>query len=133
LIFKITKKILVLKYIIIKITDPKKRGRLDLMATQTGNIRIDPELLNKISQIAKKENTTENKIINDILKKMVETTEKEPINDKIKRLALNTERVNQNKKHKKTSINELIGMFETEKPINPVEARKRIDNITRIH
>jgi hypothetical protein len=45
------------------------------MVTETGHIKIDPELLNKISKIAKKENTTENKIINDTLKKMVETTE----------------------------------------------------------
>ena len=45
------------------------------MVTKTENIEIEPDLLNKISRIAKDKNTTENKIINDILKRGVETTE----------------------------------------------------------
>ena len=96
------------------------------MVTKTENIKIDSKLLETISKIAKKENRTENKVLNDVIEKGIEKLENETINDKVERLALNTERVNQNKKYEKTSITELIGMFETEKPINPVEARKRI-------
>jgi hypothetical protein len=42
------------------------------MTTKVDKIEIDSELLNKISKIAKNKNTTETKLINDILKKEVE-------------------------------------------------------------
>ena len=46
-----------------------------IMAVSKTNIKIEPSIFKVISQRAKNEGTTEDKIINDILKKEVETNE----------------------------------------------------------
>ena len=96
------------------------------MSTTFKKREINTKLLKTISEIAKKQNISEKRVLNDAIEKGLEKIKNETVKDKVERLALNTKRVNQNKRTKKTSIDELIGMFETEKPINPVEARKQI-------
>jgi len=49
------------------------------MTIETKKIEIESELLNKICEIAKDNNTTENKVLNDFIKKGIEDTEKSKV------------------------------------------------------
>lgn len=76
------------------------------MVTTVKKIEIDTEILNKISEIAKDENTTENKIINDILKKEFKNSETKDVPD----------------------FFEMGGIFTTEEPFDAVEDIKKMRN-----
>jgi predicted DNA-binding protein len=51
------------------------------MVIETKEIKIDSEILNKISKIAKDENKTENKVLNEIIEKGLEDKNKIKIPD----------------------------------------------------
>ena len=85
--------------------------------TITKEIKIESELLNKISEIAKDKNTTENKLINDILKKGVETVE-----NKIPDYLIG----NKNRKPDPEGFNKLIGIIKAPPGFDPVEAVREV-------
>ena len=100
------------------------------MTTISKKIEIDQEVFKVISKIAKDENTTENKIINQVLKKEIEITKKEPLAEKIERLSngkitvINKDRYNPNAT--KEELNSIIGIATAPLGFNPVEAVKEV-------
>jgi len=91
------------------------------------NVKIETEIFNKISEIARDKNTTENRIINQILKKEVETTEKEPLADKIERLSNGKiTLMNPNRKPNPELSKELIGIIKTKEPFDTNKAIREI-------
>ena len=90
-------------------------------------IKIEDKFLKTIDNIAKKENTTKNKVINDIIEKGIETKTKtlEDIvksNPKIKFMK-------KSKMHKDSeikSLKDMIGTIKAPKGFNPVEAVREV-------
>ena len=96
-------------------------------------IKIDSKLFKPIQEIAKKENTTEIKLINqtiEILKILVDIAEKENIPDETKIMIQTLENLAkfQNKNKKENTFLKMGGIFTTEKPFNAVEDRKKMRN-----
>ena len=92
--------------------------------------KINPNLLKIISEIAKKENITETKVLEDIIKKGIEHIEnKQPIDEKIERLSngkikmLNKSTYNP----KKEDLDKMVGAFEAKKPFDSVEEIKKME------
>lgn len=50
------------------------------------NVKIEQKLLNEIIKIAKKENTTEQQLLTEIIKEAIEIINKETTFDRLKRL-----------------------------------------------
>jgi hypothetical protein len=76
------------------------------MVTTYETVKIESKLFKTICEMAEKENTTENKIINQILKKGMETVQSENKNEFL----------------------EMGGIFTTDKPFSAVEDRKKMRN-----
>ncbi|GAA5819768.1 MAG: conserved hypothetical protein partial [Methanobrevibacter sp. CfCl-M3] len=90
-------------------------------------VEIEPKLLKTIIKIAKKENKTENSIINDALKKGLENRESKEVafarmerltNGKIK--ILNKDTYNPNPTDEE--LNSIVGIVKAPKGIDPVKA-----------
>ena len=100
------------------------------MTTISKKIEIDQKIFKAISKIAKDENTTENKIINQILKKEVEATENETLAEKIERLINGkTKLMNPDRKPDPELSKELIGIIKTKKPFDTLKAIREIRGI----
>ena len=97
------------------------------MVTTLKKIEIEPDLFNKICEIAKDNNTTENKILNDFIKKGIEDTEKSKVktivqnNPKLKLMEKKTF-----KKNNTRNFDELIGIIKAPPGFDPVEAVREI-------
>lgn len=97
------------------------------MGTITKEIKIDTKLLKSISNIAKKENRTENNVINDMIKKGLKSTEnKKAVFDRVERLTngkikiANKDSYNPNPTEKE--LNSIVGIAKAPKGVNPVTA-----------
>ncbi|MDR3063090.1 MAG: hypothetical protein LBU40_02995 [Methanobrevibacter sp.] len=96
------------------------------MANMETKITIDSNIFRVISQKAKNEGTTENKIINDILKKELKNSEnsiekvERLTNGKIKIANKNTYAINSSK----TELNSIVGIIEAPEGFDVVEAEK---------
>jgi predicted transcriptional regulator len=75
----------------------------------TTNYRIEPALLRKIEKIAKQENTTENNVINDVIKKGLKTRKQET-----------------NTTENKLRFKDLIGRYTTDEPFSAVEEKRKM-------
>ena len=85
-------------------------------------IKIETEIFNKISEIAKDENTTENKIINQILKKEIKNRTEPKIPE---HLIMNKDTY----KPDSEISDELIGVIETDEPFDTLKAIREIRGI----
>ena len=86
------------------------------MAFVETKIKIEDKLLKNINNRAKKENSTKNKIINDIIESGLKITETR--DEKIKRLTVN------NPTHKK-KLSDLEGIINLGKNTNAVELKRQ--------
>ena len=89
------------------------------MTIETKKIKIESELLNKISEIANLENKTENKVLNELIKKGIEDKNKIKIPD---HLILNKDTYNPDSEGER----ELIGIIKTKKPFDTAKAINEI-------
>ena len=83
------------------------------MVTTVKKIEIDTEILNKISEMAKDQNTTETKIINDMLKKEVE----KPRNKILDYLIANKDTYNPDPKR----LMSMAGIIKTDRSVDAVK------------
>jgi hypothetical protein len=92
------------------------------MATISKKIDIDLEIFKTISKIAKKENTTETQIINQMIKKGLENSKTPEIPE---HLIMNKDTYNPDSKRTK----ELIGIIKTKEPFDTAKAIREIRGI----
>lgn len=85
------------------------------MALVETKIKIEDRFLKSINNIAKRKNTTKNKVINDIIETGLKTTETR--DEKIKRLTIN------NPTHKK-KLSDLEGIINLGENTNAVELKR---------
>jgi metal-responsive CopG/Arc/MetJ family transcriptional regulator len=83
------------------------------MTTTVKKIELDSELSNKISEIAKDKNTSENEVITDLIKKGLEPRKKSKIPDYLI--------ANKNRKPNLEEHEKLAGFIKNVKPFNAVE------------
>jgi len=82
-------------------------------------VEIEPKLYKTIVKMAEKENTTETKIVNQMIKKGIENSETQKIPDYLI--------ANKNRKPDPEGLKELIGIMKApSKDFNPVEAVKEV-------
>ena len=91
------------------------------MTTKVGKIKIKPELLNKISEIANLENKTENNVLNELIEKAIGDKNKIKIPEHLI--------ADKNRKPDPTLTDELIGAIKTKEPVN---VSKIIDEVRRM-
>jgi coproporphyrinogen III oxidase-like Fe-S oxidoreductase len=93
----------------------------------------EPNLLKKIEKIAKRENTTEEKILTKFIIEGLKKTEKETIEEKIERLGEGKIKIMKKpefpKDVKKLSIDEMIGRYNPKNPFDPVKVRRDIHDM----
>ncbi|MCL2313417.1 MAG: hypothetical protein FWC41_13255 [Firmicutes bacterium] len=87
----------------------------------SANMKIEPKLLKTISKMAKDKNTTENKIINQILKEKIEISKENKIPEHLL--------MNPNRKPDPELSKELIGIIEAKEPFNVAKAIREIRGI----
>ena len=93
-----------------------------------GTIKIDNDLLNLISKTAKTNDTTEEKVLNDIIKQGI-ITNHENEKKKLERLCINDKLPFYKKSNKKKDFREIIEIATDtgfENLIDPVEAKNKI-------
>ena len=88
----------------------------------TTTIEIEPKIFKNISEIAEKENTTETKLINQMLKKALEIKNKKEIPED---LTMNKETYDPNSELSE----ELIGAIETDESFDTLKAIQEIREI----
>ncbi|KZX15002.1 hypothetical protein MBCUT_18040 [Methanobrevibacter cuticularis] len=87
------------------------------MVITTNNIKIKPDLLKAISRIAKRENMTETKVLNDIIEKGIESKRKNKIPE---HFIANKDTYNSNPTKKE--LNSIVGIMEAPEGFDVVEA-----------
>ena len=90
-------------------------------------IKIEDKFLKSITNIAKKENTTKNKVINEMIEKGIETKTK-TLDDIVKsnpKLKFMKKSKIQNKSGRK-NFNDMIGIIKAPKGFDPVEAVREV-------
>jgi len=92
--------------------------------------KIDPNLLKTLSKIAKKENKTETRVLEDMIKKGIETSQKETLEEKIKKFSDTSEKIiiqKPRKSGKSLSTKEIIGLFEAKESFDSVKEIKKME------
>ncbi|MBZ9570592.1 hypothetical protein KQY27_03405 [Methanobrevibacter sp. TMH8] len=92
---------------------------------------IKPNLLKKISKIAKNEKITEEEAINELLEKAIETTNNKCFNDKINKISDSNDKIIiqlPRKSGKSLETEEIIGIFEAKEPFDSVEEIKKMES-----
>ena len=102
----------------------------EIITDNNATIIIDTDLLNVISKIAKKNDTTEKIILNNIIKKGIITDyKKEYEKEKLERLSINDKLPFYKKSNKEKDFKGIIGIGGDtgfDKLIDPVEAKNKI-------
>jgi len=101
-----------------------------IITDNVATITIDTDLLKVISKIAKKNDTTEKIVLNDIIKKGIITDyKKEYEKEKLERLSINDKLPFYKKSNKEKDFNEIIEIATDtgfDELIDPVEAKNKI-------
>jgi len=102
----------------------------EMIIDNTGTITVDTDLLKVISKVARKNDTTEKIILNNIIKKGIITDyKKEYEKEKLERISINDKLPFYKKSNKEKDFTEIIEMATDtgfDELIDPVEAKNKI-------
>ena len=101
------------------------------MSIAMKDVKIKPNLLKAISKIAKNENISEKKALNEIIEKGIKKTENEIFKEKIKNVSNPSDKITiqkPRKSGKSLSTEEMIGRFKAKEPFDSVKEVKKMES-----